>query len=242
MTTMPWRKADSLYIFAPDREPFGMNWVEQILGAVVRPLQQRYTSDIRWLWATRYVGSYDAKAPPGGYALPQEYHSDGHYRFLLFRMSLTDAWRREAREEGLKLAAQAGCFTNPTGWTEYDVVMNLGSVRFVTRAAATSVRVERARLIAAFVDATVRLVLAALEQDADGKWTSELTGFIGENPHGSFLESVHHIFCNLTGVPTAVLLRRHQDDLHVGTHWMQPRSVPMRSIPSTRSCEVAVHF
>ena len=31
-----------------------------------------------------------------------------------------------------------------------------------------------------------------------------------ENPHGKTTESVHHMFCNLSDVPTTVLL---------GTHW-----------------------
>lgn len=225
---MPWRNAHSLHIFAPTTQLYGNNWCEQILGSVVKPLYKQYTDGIGWLWATRYWGPYDAQDPPLNCVLPNEYCSDGSYRYITFRANVMGSLRKEFHERALKLVSETGCFS--TDWKNYDIVRDLGSNRFVASVANEVDRAKRAKLVVQFIDATVTLMLDSLIQDTQGKWTTEPNNDHQQNPHGSYLESVHHLFCNATGVPTFVGLRRDGDELFInqislpiqrlGSHWL----------------------
>jgi len=42
-----------------------------------------------------------------------------------------------------------------------------------------------------------------------------------QNPHQSIFESVHHFFCNISEVPTRVLV----SGLEIGTDWYPPKTV-----------------
>lgn len=221
---MPWRNAHALHIFAPAGEQYDDNWVEQILGSAVKPLCERYEDGIRWLWVTRYSGPYIDDKPPVGCHLADKYILNGSYRFVVFRLSVTDEIRQSLHHRALQLAAHADCYTDPRGWIDYDVVSDLGSDRFVHTDVSGDERAQRAKLVAYFVDATVRLMLDQLTQDKDGKWALE-AGTHKQNPNGSVFESVHHLFCNAAGVPTTVLVSRHGSQLQVGTFWMNPLSI-----------------
>lgn len=45
-------------------------------------------------------------------------------------------------------------------------------------------------------------MLDAIQKDAQGRWQLEQNEDKKENPEGSFFQSVHHLFCNATNVPT----------------------------------------
>ncbi len=218
---MPWRDAQALHIFVPPQEPYGDNWVEQILGTTVLPLYQQFTDDIRWMWVTRYTGLYDEAAPPVECSIPEYFRTDKRYRYIVFRVSARDEVQQEVKTQAIRKATEGGCFADLRGWLDYDVVADLGKDRFIKAMATAEERTRRARLIANFVDATVRLMLDALVQDEGGKWRLEQNQD-EQNPHNSFFESVHHLFCNATWVPTTVLINSPVRQIIVGTHWRQP--------------------
>lgn len=219
---MDWTEAHELPIFAPARPPYGANWVEQILGEVVAPLLDRFGDQVTWVWVTRYAGPYAESRPPMGHALPAEHRSDGQYRYVILRLDAPAGARAEVHSTALDLARAAGCHTPAEGWVAYDVVGDLGSDRFIREDATPSQRAERARLVAGFVDATVRLMVHSLSRETDGRWALEPNAVRAENPYGSFFESVRHLFFNATGVPTAILLGGDWRSLTLGTQWMHP--------------------
>jgi hypothetical protein len=224
---MPWRDAQQIQIFAPPVEPYLINWVEQILGTTVRPIYKQYSDDIRWLWVTRYCRPYDKENPPGGSPLPQSYCSDDCCRYIWFRVSVRQETKDELRNQVLRYAADSGCHTHPSGWVEYHPVADgLGSNRFIRAEATEDERVRRAQLLVHFVDATVKLMLDLLTRAEDGSWHFEPSAHT-ENPNGSVFESVHHLFCNATQVPTTVLLRRLAGQLQVATFWMSPSLIDL---------------
>lgn len=217
---MPWRDAYALNIFVPPNAPFGDNWVEQILGSVIKPVVEQYEDQLRWIWMTRYSGPYAEPDFARGHRLPEEYRSDSWYRFIVFRASVDDSSREELHNQTIQFAGKAGCFTKPSGWEPYDVVEDLGRDRFVRQNASPDERSTRALLVVRFVDAYVRLMLDALNENEEGVWDLEPNGDREQNPHGSFFESVHHLFWNSTRVPTSVLLAPRSNGLLVRTLWM----------------------
>ena len=61
--------------------------------------------------------------------------------------------------------------------------------------------------MAEFLCATSRFVIDALDgPDAAGRFTQETNIETGHNPNRNTFESVHHLFCNITNVPTDVML------------------------------------
>src|SRR5690348_16691255 len=126
---MPWRDAQALHIFAPPQDPYGENWVEQMLGTIIQPVYQQFSDTIRWMWVTRYAAQYDNNAPPLGYPIPDLFQADGRYRFIVFRISAESQLQQEIQSQAIRRASDSGCFTDPRGWVDYDVVADLGSNR-----------------------------------------------------------------------------------------------------------------
>jgi len=217
---MPWRNAHALQVFAPDDGSYRDNWVVQILGTTAKPLYQQYRDDIRWLWVTRYSGPYSEDNPPVGCRVPEGYLLGGYYRYVLFRASIEGQSEESFYDQAIRLAGEAGCYTDPRGWIDYDIVADLGCNRFIRAEANFEERAERARLVVHFVDATVRLMLDLLIHTEDGIWRFEQSTH-PQNPNGLMLESVHHLFCNATCVPTTVLLSLLGCQLQITTHWME---------------------
>ena len=123
---MPWRAAYGLDIFAPAAEPYGENWVEQILGTTIKPIYERYQEQIRWLWVTRYANVYHETDAPGGQRLPERFRANGMYRFVAFRLNVSDDVRAELQRWTIELAQAAGCYPESAGLSEYDAVADLG--------------------------------------------------------------------------------------------------------------------
>jgi len=219
---MPWRDAHTLHIFVPQHSLYQFNWVEQILGSIVRPLYERFNSQIRWMWVTRYSGPYDSNNPPQGYTLPDNYLVVGRdYRFIAFRLSVEDSVKLEIHRLGLDLAQEAGCYAPE--WVHYDTIGDLGSNRFIFPEADETSHAERAHLILNFMDSIITLMLNALTKTESGSWILE-PNISDQNPNQSLFESIHHLFCNATGVPTEIFLSRQSDNIQIATHWMNFRN------------------
>lgn len=220
---MTWQDPHTLHIFLPDTETINPNWVEQVLGNVVLPVVKKFDEHIRWLWITRYSDQYDANSPPQETILPQEFCASGSYCFVAFRLCARDEVKSEVHQMALSLVKQYGYYA--TEWVERKIISDLGSDRFAPSDADSNFRLARAELVAEFVNSTVRLMLHSLINDASGKWHLE-NNQSGYNPHGSIFESLHHLFCNATGVPTDVLIDAsvNVESGMIGTYWNQPQS------------------
>jgi hypothetical protein len=134
--------------------------------------------------------------------------------------------KEKLQDDFLELANNAGCYIHPNGWMDYDVVKDLGGDRFIFTEANTTERINRAQKVAYFMDATVRLMLDMLVEKEPGIWKFESNDH-KENPYGSAFESLHHLFCNATNVPTIVCLNLHNSQLKVKTHWMYPKQISL---------------
>jgi hypothetical protein len=220
-----WDDAQALHIFAPPQAPFRENWVEQILGDVVKPIIADYDDAISWIWVTRYAGAYTNDNPPVGVTIPQEFHADGRYRFIVLRFYVNPDKRKAVQTKIIELVQKAGCFCDPRNWIQYNPIEDVGGDRFIRNDAELLERTERARLIVSFVDITIRLMLHSLSKDESGYWVTEPNMILQQNPKGSMFESIRHLFCNATAVPTTVLLAGDWKSLKLGTYWMQPRPI-----------------
>jgi len=88
---------------------------------------------------------------------------------------------------------------------DYDYVGDLGSDRFLAGDARCQDRTKRANLVYSYLTAGAKLLLASIVREPDGHWHHEIETRSHLNRHTS-LESVHHLFCNMTWVPTYVEL------------------------------------
>lgn len=238
---MTWYKSNTLRIFVPAIDPFGDNWVEQILGAVIKPIVDKYLNHISWLWITRYSNPYHVDKSSSGYLLPEQFCVDDCCRFVKFRLHADEIVRAELHQEVMQLAKSELCFPEPNGWILYNPIEDLGSNRFIRADATTEERSQRAKLIVFFMDATIRLMLNSLSCDDSGKWSLEPNELKEQNPNGSFFESAHHLFCNATGVPTTVLVSRQGKSLHIRTDWMPWILVP-DNINNFKEVTVPIHY
>jgi len=208
---MAWQDARALHVFVP-ADQHHANWVEQILGTVVRPLDDDFGDSIRWLWVTRYaepievarrddVGKYTKNHPIPNTHVTEE-QTVRYITFRVFRLSAEQEVKQEIEKKAVELAQDAGYWVVP--WVDFDVTSDkqLGSDRFIHKEADSEKRAARARLVVSFVDATIRLMLHSLVEE-DGQWKLERNTH-GENPDGSFFQSIHHLFCNATNVPLSV--------------------------------------
>ncbi len=215
---MPWRNATQLHIFVPTDHPYGYdNWVEQLLGSVLRPLFDDYGEALLWVFLTRHI-----TARGMGDDVPERYFHGGMCRYVTLRISVAEDQRVEIMGLLTMLATGANCYiTIPK---RYDVLAELGSNRFVRPEADDTARAARAHLLVTLLDAMTRLMLDTLVQDERGVWVQEPNDELEQNPKGSLFESVHHLFCNATGVPLDVLLMREGNTLKLSTYWMSTAS------------------
>lgn len=241
---MPWREAYALHIFAPSEPPYNEdNWVEQIFGTTVKPINDIFGDHIKWLWVTRYSGLYNEESPPVNCILPGRYRINGYYRFIVFRLCVDNEIRSQLHDNTILLAEEANCFTYPDGWIEYDIVEDLGSNRFIRDNSDREDRNHRALLVARFIDSTVRLMLDSLISFDGETWRQESNTLTQQNPSGSFFESVHHLFCNATFTPTTILVARRGNHISFRTHWMpQYPSIDLDSSGDFDWQEVPIHY
>jgi hypothetical protein len=80
---------------------------------------------------------------------------------------------------------------------------DLGHPRFCGRNCSREKRHLRAKLVLSFLTAVCDLLLDSLHR-FEGRWELEPTGDALQNPEGSSFQSLHHLFCQITHVPTLV--------------------------------------
>jgi hypothetical protein len=96
-------------------------------------------------------------------------------------------------------------------------------------------------LVYALLHRTCLLIFHCLiSPDENGKYKFEESES-DQNPKGSIFESVHHLFCNTTDVPTTVLLAGEWTSLQLGTYWMQPLLIQGDELKQYR-LEVPIKF
>jgi hypothetical protein len=214
---MNWLDAKALHIFSPDTQVNNLNWVEQILGDVVLPLLTQFGQKIEWIWLTRYMDNYNQDNPPVGYKLTDEYKGHGFYRYVVFRCSVDKSIEPELHLLAQNLAKEKGYFAPE--WLIYNVVDDLGNDRFAPTDASSQFRQDRAHLVVRLIDSTVRLMLHSLIRDEKGMRRLE-KNVSPQNPNGSIFESLHHLFCNASGVPINVLVSKRSNEISFQTYWM----------------------
>ncbi len=219
-------------IFAKHTEPW--DWAETLIGRVLKPLTREYCSQLEWFWFSRYVCQIGMAGEDKGDcdfdSIPQIFK--GHFpqtsiaghRSLRFRFQLDDEVKDQFEQRLRELLATFDYAISDV--RSYDEVADTGSERFLGAENALSNRAPvRARLVTQIYHTTSQLLLDTLVgPDADGRYRVENNELRNQNPNGCTFESVHHVFCNISSVPTSILFRNQagQQSLH-GTYWGKPR-------------------
>src|SRR5690242_18620504 len=150
----------AFHIFAPST--FSVNWVEQLLGMVVKPIHKEFGANLRWMWVTRYDESLESVLPVTTAEdnpekeIPEAFVSHGMTRRIIFRTACDEAIMELLRWKLIEHTLHYSLHTRITG---YDIVQDLGSDRFAPPDSDESARARRAELVMLFVDATVKLML-----------------------------------------------------------------------------------
>ena len=83
------------------------------------------------------------------------------------------------------------------------LVSDLGQSRFIDQSLGSDAIARRAELVLDYLSSITRLYLEGLVEVGDGRWTYRTTTD-RENPNGSDFESLHHLLCNISRVPTMI--------------------------------------
>lgn len=174
----------SLSLVVPDDKPYDNpeNWFLSFVGNNLLPVIEEGNISRFWFTAYGAVG-----------------HEQGKH--IRFRFEVHDLALVKARISHL-----IECFGNdPSGYTDYNVGKDIGrgeKSRFLGTNAKHQDEVRRGDLAFNFLHASACLMLDCLVgPDTDGYFALESvteSGFSIETP----LEQFHHLFCNMTQVPT----------------------------------------
>ena len=219
-------------VFVPFREP-EEGWAETLIARIIRPLTDRFSDRLGWFWFSRYGEFSDEldDCEPGKisseYLRPRVGGGPSH-RSVRFRYSIADGHLEEFEQCAKTLIDEHGY--RISDFRPYDIVADIGSGRFLAVENRLPGRAERrARLVTEFYMASSWLVLDALVgPDADGRYRLETNDDLRENPRGSTFQSIHHLFCNITGTPTDVYVfqKAGLDIIGFGTYISAPPAPP----------------
>lgn len=170
----------SLHLKLPAIPPYaGVYDLESFVGEQVKPIVDR----LQLFWFSRYGISGN--------------------REIKFRFSVEDYDGVKDKIEAIEKAFEHGA----DGCGNYDYVADLGNDRFIAPDRKVSHQADRSLLVYQFLTAGARMFVDCLVQDGPGwKHEEETTSFYNRITP---LETIHHLFCNMTNVPTwaAVLLK-----------------------------------
>ena len=200
-------------IFVPPSPLFNHNfWAETLIGSVLSPLVKNFSS-LKWFWFARYVsnhtdsGDCDIKAIPTVFSTDGNFNSigpGGRYRSLRFRYSVKEIEVEEFENQAKELIQKYQCAISD--FRDYDYVKELGGERFLAGEPGAQRQIERAELVLQNFNALSKLYIHTLTgPDQAGIYRTELSDS-DQNPRHSIFESVHHFFCNISEVPTRVLV------------------------------------
>ena len=196
-------------IFASSREP-DSDWAETLVGRVIRQLVSEYADRLEWFWFSRYGSPVDDSDDCDIARIPSEYKQPlaagerAVHRSVRFRYAIDDAGQEAFERRALQLIGEQGY--RVSDFRPYDFVGDTGGRRLLGVENRQPGRAQRrAELVTRFYMATCRLMLDALiGPDENGRYRSETNDDLDQNPRGSSFQSLHHLYCNITGVPTDV--------------------------------------
>jgi hypothetical protein len=209
------------------------DWAETLIGRVFRQTAGEFHRDLKSFWFSRYTCQLDGREDRGDCdfdKIPEDYkqviHVEGGptriHRSLRFRFEIDDH-AQSAFEGRLKdLLAQHSYAISDI--RDFDQVEGLGGHRFLGTESRVPGRDERrAELVTLLLQAVSQLVVDGLVgPDHAGRYRIE-SNDDKENPIGSTFESIHHMFCNISGVPLSVFLKEVEAKQVLGTYWGTPR-------------------
>lgn len=208
-------------VFVLSAEPLG-DWAETLIGKVFAPLAREFDEALEWFWFSRYVLPANDSADCQIEAIPDEFKQlldpggNALHRSMRFRFSvsgeLQEAFERRASE---LIAAGGYCISD---FRPYDSVDDTGSNRFLgLENRGEGRREQRAALITNLYSVIAQLVVDALVgPDEQGRFRFEINDDTLNNPRSSTFQSVLHLFCNITDVPTDVYLFHKTDSGLIG--------------------------
>jgi hypothetical protein len=125
---------------------------------------------------------------------------------MRFRLEVAEDRRTAFEERAAELIEQTGY--RISDFRDYDPVADTGSNRFLgTENRQPGRAQQRAHLLISFYCNVSRLVMDALVGPDDaGRFRLETNDDRLQNPRGSTFQSILHLFCNITNVPTDVLV------------------------------------
>ena len=222
-------------IFVPNTVPYdNTTWAETLLGRVIRPLVHQHA--IGWYWFSRYDQSLEGDwGDCDKRRVLEARHRlewNRHFRSLRLRFRVSDADVQAFEQDGTQRIEDEECVISD--WRGFDLVAGLGCDRFVGEIRNATHRGERAELVVMFLNAVCKLVLHSLiGPDATGRFRLEANDD-PQNPLGSSFESMHHLFCNITGVPVRVRVFSDGSQTFVGTDWYRPQQAGWRVVQDIR--------
>jgi hypothetical protein len=192
-------------IFLPRISPFnGPLEIETAVGLIIRPLVERY--QIQYFWFSRYGEMAEGSAGDTDFSrVPTSFARGEHWVSVRFRMWVTNESRQQLESDLFQLVSNAGCFISDV--RDYPDLDDLASARFCGEALTPERRSARRDFMRDFLTASARLFIHMLQgPDELGQFRFETNTRDGNNPDGNTLQSVHHLFCNMTNVPLRVLI------------------------------------
>jgi hypothetical protein len=189
------------------------NWAETLIGKIFQPLTTEFVDALIWFWFSRYVQSADDSGDCEISKIADEFKqplspSGGPvHRSLRLRFNIDDQLKCTAFEQRATELIGTGGY-RITDFRDYDQVADTGSNRFLGVENRQSRRAEqRAKLTTSFYFSISKLVIDALVgPDEHGRFRMETNDDSRENPRGSTFQSLLHLFCNITQVPTDVYI------------------------------------
>lgn len=189
---------------------------------VFTPLTNEFAAALEWFWFSRYVLRADDSADCDIAAIPDEFKQpldpggNPIHRSMRFRFKVSEDQQGQFERRASELIAASGY--RISDFRAYDAVGDTGSDRFLgVENRGEGRRGQRAALVTDLYCAIARLVIDALVgPDEQGRFRLEINDDNLSNPRASTFQSIHHLFCNITDVPTDVYLFHKTDSGLIG--------------------------
>jgi hypothetical protein len=190
-------------IFVPSSD-IDSDWAETLIGRVFRPVSVEFEAALEWFWFSRYGSPAEESADCDIKLIPEDYKHGGFHRSMRFRFSVADEVQSDFERRVAKLVSEGGY--RISDFRDYNFVADTGSNRFLGLENRQPGREQqRAKLTTTFYWITSRLVIDSLVgPDERGRFRMERNDDTLQNPRNSTFQSVLHLFCNITSVPTDV--------------------------------------
>ncbi len=184
-------------------------WTRHILIEIIAPFAHRFKNKLEWFWFCRCYPQKKSKSSPPD-------------RHILLRFNAKNKSLKSIKLYLEKLIKKANCGTD--GIKSYSVLADLASQRFAPKNLSKKKKIERAQLITTFFCSLSRVVLSCLYKNHDGKHDIEHCPHRLHNS-GLMLESMLHLFCNITSISTDVFVLKKKSAIDIVGPWDLKNSV-----------------